>query len=121
MLPGNANKDPVPIKFLNKEMQNAFSTPYHGPNKTADNTLMVCCMGKHFDAPMGIKIIFPAKTPIAINIAEMVSFFVFTCIPPLGLKNKKSKAETENPFFALPDKQLCTLSYAGITQIRFKG
>lgn len=44
----------------------------------ADSILMVCCMGKHLETPTGMYIRFPSTTPKETNIAEAVSFLVFT-------------------------------------------
>jgi hypothetical protein len=76
MLPGKANKEPVPSIFLTREVKNALATAYQGPSITADSILIACCIGKHFATPTGIKRMWAVNVPMAISRADKVSFFV---------------------------------------------
>jgi hypothetical protein len=81
MLPGNAKRLPVPIRFLIRLVVNAAPTAQKGPRRTPAITFMECWKGKHLAGPAGMETKeratpAPARIPAASAFLKIVLFNV---------------------------------------------
>jgi hypothetical protein len=81
MLPGNAKRLPVPIRFLIRLVVNAAPTAQNGPSKTPAITFMECWKGKHLVGPTGMETKeratpTPARIPAASAFLKIIFFNV---------------------------------------------